>query len=93
MLHQRFPEMAQAKQDYTQSEENFRSANKKIHADEVKKFSKVVYDLANETEPHPARVNAQYSKKKTPEFKSQNSLSPTVARSVKDRYVIRSHHN
>lgn len=58
MLNQRFPELDKATKEFNgESDTTLTLANKKIHADEIKNFSQVVYDLANETEPHPSRIN------------------------------------
>ena len=56
MINIRFPELEKAREEFLGKEPN-RSPNKNLHADEIKKFSEVVYTLAHESEPHRSRVN------------------------------------
>jgi hypothetical protein len=56
MLNRRFPELEKARENYLGKEPD-RSPNRNLHAQEVKKFSEVVYTLAHQEEPHPARIN------------------------------------
>jgi len=55
MVERRFPDLAQAKADFKSEHLPDGSANKRIHAEEIKQFSQIVHNLANEAEPHPAR--------------------------------------
>jgi hypothetical protein len=56
MLNRRFPELEKARENYL-GKEPTRSPNKNLHASELKKFSEVVYSLAHQEDPHPARLN------------------------------------
>jgi hypothetical protein len=55
-LNKRFPELEKARENFLGKEPE-RSPYKKIHTGEIKKFSEVVYNLAMQEEPHPARIN------------------------------------
>jgi hypothetical protein len=63
-----------------------------LHAQEIKKFSDVVYTLAHESEPHRSRIN--FLNQSARSIKKVDSkmmpLSPsTLTHSLKDKYVVR----
>lgn len=60
-MNKRFPELENARKEFLGKDPD-RSPNKKLHANELVKFSQVVYNLSQEQDPHPYRVatlNAQ----------------------------------
>lgn len=95
-MNRRFPELERAREEYLGPEES-RSANRNLHAKEVKKFSEVVYRLAQEQEPHRSRQTflsiLQSNETKNKEklrAAGEIKLEPsTLATSLKDRYVLR----
>ena len=99
-VFKRFPELEQAKDDYLGRVQDSKLPTKNMHAKEITQFSDVVYRLAQEQEPHRARVN--YARQGTPpESKETEEKAPlespfmrqkTLSNSVKDKYVVRSTH-
>lgn len=97
LVNRRFPELDKAREAYLGKEPE-RTGRKNLHAQEIIKFSDVVYNLAQEEEPHPARSSFYSTQKKVP--KSQQRWTKgdemmkksTLAHSVKDVYIVRSRH-
>lgn len=56
LVNRRFPELEKAREAYLGKEPD-RSPRKNQHVQELIKFSDVVYKLAQEEEPHPARIS------------------------------------
>jgi hypothetical protein len=89
MVNNRFPELEKAREEYLGVDPS-RSPNKNLHATEVKKFSEVVYGLAHESEPHPARFSFLQKLKEEEErpkkggIDSNQSLQSTAKPSVED---------
>jgi hypothetical protein len=61
LTNKRFPELEKAREEYL-GKEPIRATNKNLHAEELKKFSEVVYTLAHESEPHHSRINHMQQK-------------------------------
>ena len=55
MINNRFPELSAAREAFLGQEPSI-AANRKRDASEVCKFSEVVEKLAQDEEPHPARL-------------------------------------
>jgi hypothetical protein len=54
-IHKRFPELERAKNELTGEIKLPQSPLKNIHAQEIIKFSEIVYNLSKEHDPSPAR--------------------------------------
>lgn len=93
-MHKLFPALEGAKEQYMGQKESDRSPNRKLHSNEVIKFSDVVYNLAQEREPHPARVTFNQSPERDSSRYAAESPAPgTVSSAVKDKYFLRSQHS